>query len=479
MQEDIDNHPNNEDPDGVNSRAQEVWGLRYIDDAMVRLLDKNLDGDSRDSGELFWQLSDAQFSTVAVIDKNAVLQERVSYTSYGVGTHRWPHEVNNTGGVTTSGTTSDYGVISGLAGVNDGAGTPINDTTYNVAADLNRDGVIDSGDTSLFTSMGGAKSALASGLISDPNGPDNPFGYDGYVYNPDQGLYTVRFRWYNATFGRWLERDPAGYRGGMNLFQNVKDDPVSRIDAYGLIDDSEVRPVRGVHWDQDKQRWRPNRYPEPIFKSTVYFADDSTTCAHATSELDRILKKMINMISAMGTRGCFGSRAPTVLPIASISEDSARGALFGEMCEHVTEGQLASRGPSCKAFAGPGAGALGGIVIDAAYNGREWIRERDGWGAGGSLLRNAGGAYCLIGGSIGGPIGVGLGLIIGIGSDWAAGELVKLVESHYAKVADESMRAHCGHLLNSFSDYTTAATQAAAEQSFSCKRCSRSCSASR
>lgn len=157
-----DNHP-----DGVNSRSQEVWGLRYIDDAMVRLLDKNLDGDSRDSGELFWQLSDAQFSTVAVIDKNAVLQERVSYTSYGVGTHRWPHEVNNTGGVTTSGSTSDYGVIDGLAGANGGAGTPINDSygNYNVAADLNRDGVIDSSDTSLFTSMGGAKSALASELI--------------------------------------------------------------------------------------------------------------------------------------------------------------------------------------------------------------------------------------------------------------------------------------------------------------------------
>ena len=100
LQEDIDDHTNNSTPDGVNSRSQEVWGLRYIDDAIVRLLDKNLDGDCRDSGELFWQLSDAQFSTVAVIDKNAVLQERVSYTSYGVGTHRWPHEVNNTGGVT-------------------------------------------------------------------------------------------------------------------------------------------------------------------------------------------------------------------------------------------------------------------------------------------------------------------------------------------------------------------------------------------
>ncbi|MCC6229036.1 MAG: hypothetical protein IT432_07405 [Phycisphaerales bacterium] len=53
LQEDIDDHTNNENPDGVNSRSQEVWGLRYIDDAMVRLLDKNLDGDSQNSGEFF------------------------------------------------------------------------------------------------------------------------------------------------------------------------------------------------------------------------------------------------------------------------------------------------------------------------------------------------------------------------------------------------------------------------------------------
>ncbi|MFO0836656.1 MAG: RHS repeat-associated core domain-containing protein [Phycisphaerales bacterium] len=241
---DIDDHTNNGSPDGMNSRSQEVWGLRYIDDAMVRLLDKNLDGDCLDSGELFWQLSDAQFSTVAVIDKNAVLQERVSYTSYGVGTHRWPHEVNNTGGVTTSGSTSDYGVINGLATANSGAGTPISDTTYNVAADLNRDGVIDSTDTSIFTStFGGAKSALAGGLISDPNGPDNVFGYDGYVYNPDQGLYTVRFRWYSPTFGRWPERDPAGYVDGRNTYQAVLGRPQAARDPMGLSATSSKYPT--------------------------------------------------------------------------------------------------------------------------------------------------------------------------------------------------------------------------------------------
>ena len=40
----------------------------------------------------------APFSAVAVIDKNAVLRRRMRSTSYGVGTQRWPHEVNNTGG---------------------------------------------------------------------------------------------------------------------------------------------------------------------------------------------------------------------------------------------------------------------------------------------------------------------------------------------------------------------------------------------
>lgn len=51
-------------------------------------LGQDFDGDCRDSGELFWQLDPAswgaQFSNVAVIDKNAALGRRMRSTSYGV-----------------------------------------------------------------------------------------------------------------------------------------------------------------------------------------------------------------------------------------------------------------------------------------------------------------------------------------------------------------------------------------------------------
>lgn len=71
---------------------------------MVRPLGKSVDGDCRDSGELFWQLDPAswgaQFSTVAVIDKNAALGRRMRSTSYGVA--RILRRVNEAEGMASS-----------------------------------------------------------------------------------------------------------------------------------------------------------------------------------------------------------------------------------------------------------------------------------------------------------------------------------------------------------------------------------------
>jgi hypothetical protein len=42
----------------------------------------------------------------------------------------------------------------------------------------------------------GTTPALAEGVLSDscPGAPDNHVGYDGYVFNAETELYTVRFR---------------------------------------------------------------------------------------------------------------------------------------------------------------------------------------------------------------------------------------------------------------------------------------------
>ena len=149
------------------------------------------DGDYADAEDgTYFHLTDAQFSTVAVVDQTGSLIERVGYTPYGEGRHHWPGDLDGDGAVTT-------GSNSDLTLFNQAAGSSIGDANYNVDADLDRDGDVDNDDLALVS----ATTALRSGLISDPDGPDNPFGYDGYVFNAESLLYCVRFRWYDRRSG--------------------------------------------------------------------------------------------------------------------------------------------------------------------------------------------------------------------------------------------------------------------------------------
>jgi len=71
------------------------------------------------------------------------------------------------------------------------------------------------------------------GAISS-SGYDFNILYDGYRRDEESGFYQVRWRYLHPTLGRWLTRDPIGYRGGLNLYAYVGNRPVNRVDAYGL-----------------------------------------------------------------------------------------------------------------------------------------------------------------------------------------------------------------------------------------------------
>jgi len=60
------------------------------------------------------------------------------------------------------------------------------------------------------------------------------FGYAGYYVHAPSGLNLTTYRAYNPSLGRWINRDPIGERGDLNLYEYTYNDPINGSDYNGL-----------------------------------------------------------------------------------------------------------------------------------------------------------------------------------------------------------------------------------------------------
>ncbi len=72
-------------------------------------------------------------------------------------------------------------------------------------------------------------------------------GQFGYYTDVETGLDLLTQRYYDTTAGRFVTRDPIGYKGGVNLYGFTGNNPVNDIDPSGLDpqtdDGSNILPV--------------------------------------------------------------------------------------------------------------------------------------------------------------------------------------------------------------------------------------------
>ncbi|MFH0994800.1 MAG: RHS repeat-associated core domain-containing protein [Pseudomonadota bacterium] len=64
----------------------------------------------------------------------------------------------------------------------------------------------------------------------------NPFTYVGAfgVMDEGNGIYYMKNRYYDASTGKFMQKDPIGFSGGINLYAYVGNNPVEGIDPEGL-----------------------------------------------------------------------------------------------------------------------------------------------------------------------------------------------------------------------------------------------------
>ena len=91
-----------------------------------------------------------------------------------------------------------------------------------------------------ITSLSGASGATDTytykpfGLTTATGSNPNRFRYTGREWDQETGLYYYRARYYDPTAGRFITEDPIRYRGGINFYRYVSNNPAFSKDPYGL-----------------------------------------------------------------------------------------------------------------------------------------------------------------------------------------------------------------------------------------------------
>jgi RHS repeat-associated protein len=98
------------------------------------------------------------------------------------------------------------------------------DAQGSVLARSNAAGVVPAGERFAYTPYG----------VADSDTGATAFRYLGRRLEPTIGLYDMRARAYSPTLGRFMQMDPIGTEGGINLYAYAQNSPLNATDTSGL-----------------------------------------------------------------------------------------------------------------------------------------------------------------------------------------------------------------------------------------------------
>jgi RHS repeat-associated protein len=91
----------------------------------------------------------------------------------------------------------------------------------------------------------------------------------GQYYDAETGLNYNYYRDYDPTIGRYIESDPIGLQGGLNMYGYVGGNPIGDSDQEGLSGNFTTDPVRprpiGPPWEV----FNPGSPTNDIFRNTI------------------------------------------------------------------------------------------------------------------------------------------------------------------------------------------------------------------
>lgn len=123
------------------------------------------------------------------------------------------------------------------------------------------------------------------------------FGFAGGIRDTDTGLTKFGARWYDPETGRWLEKEPLGFRGSYNFYNYCDGDPVNHVDRNGRWKSEghkditmeaavalrmawdDIRKLQKANVDVDKNVWT-------FFSDATHFMPDDFTFSDEEDFLD-------------------------------------------------------------------------------------------------------------------------------------------------------------------------------------------------